>query len=322
MNIQEFDLEIRRHKHILICGDNQNTLGIIRSLGEKGISPIVILIHENHTYSAKKSKFINTLIITESEKDSLLTLKQFGNKYCKPFVYTTDDNHQRLLDLHYEELKDYFYFFNAGENGRITYYMDKNNICDLASECGLNVPKKEIVNTGELPTKLTYPIYAKAINPYTCGWKHDAGVFYNIQDLKKGYSQFIGKKLLLQEYISKKSEFSITGISIENGKHIYMPFVNQYLHNTASNFGGYSCCKKFTDDNLRKNLSILMQKIKYNGIFCADFIEDLDSKPIFLEVNFRSGASNYGINYGGFNIPYTWCLCVLSNRINTSNLHL
>lgn len=32
--------EVLLHKHILLCGDNYNSLGIIRSLGEKGIPSI------------------------------------------------------------------------------------------------------------------------------------------------------------------------------------------------------------------------------------------------------------------------------------------
>lgn len=45
---------IFEHKHIIIGGDNLNSLSIIRSLGEKGIFPIAIIVQENHLPQVRK----------------------------------------------------------------------------------------------------------------------------------------------------------------------------------------------------------------------------------------------------------------------------
>ena len=39
--------EVAAHKHIVLCGDNLNALSIIRSLGQVGIRPIVIVLQGN-----------------------------------------------------------------------------------------------------------------------------------------------------------------------------------------------------------------------------------------------------------------------------------
>ena len=174
--------DIYLHKHIVLCGDNFNALSIIRSLGEVGIQPIVIVAQEGFVPLIAKSKFITVLHKTDSIEESFNTLLKYGDKDYKSFIYTSDDNHQSLLDKNYESLKDEFYFFHCGEAGRITQLMNKAVLCDLAEECGFRVPAREVVDRGVLPKSLRYPVYTKTLTPYQEGWKKDANVYYTPED--------------------------------------------------------------------------------------------------------------------------------------------
>lgn len=314
--------DIKNHKHIIICGDNQNSLSVVRQLGVIGLNPIVIMLKEYHIPVLAKSKYIGKLIVTENENETYSILMSYADANIKPFVYTTDDGHQSMLDVHYDELKDFFYFYNAGSAGIVSKYMDKNNICSLSKECGIKTPKTEIIRKGDLPKTLKYPVYIKAINPNAAGWKRDFGVFYSEQELIESSKTFIGKQHLAQEYVKKNREFSIHGVSIDAGHKIYMPYVNWYYHNSDNTFGGYCCCELFADEGLKSKLTKLIQRIGYNGIFCIDFIEDTENQPVFLEVNFRTGASNYSLCFGGANLPYIWASSVLMQTLNTSDIVL
>ena len=44
----------------------------------------------------------------------------------------SDDKSVGYFDLHYDEIKDKFICFNAGKQGRINEFMDKQRILELA----------------------------------------------------------------------------------------------------------------------------------------------------------------------------------------------
>ncbi len=157
--------EVFLHKHIVLCGDNFNALSLIRSLGEAGIHPIVIVAQEGHVPLIEKSKFISVIHKTDSTEESFKVLLSYGDDNLKPFIYTSDDNHQSFLDENYDVLKDQFFFFNCGESGRVTHLMNKAVLCDLAEECGFHVPARELVDRGTLPHSIRYPVYTKTLTP-------------------------------------------------------------------------------------------------------------------------------------------------------------
>ncbi len=128
---------VRNHLIIIIGEEHYNPLGAIRSLGESGISPVFIAIKGKSCVSSR-SKYLKTVHYanTIDEAYSIL-IENYRGRLDKPFVITTDDDIQSLLDFHYEELKNDFYIFNGGCNGRLTEYMDKKAILDIAEKHGL-----------------------------------------------------------------------------------------------------------------------------------------------------------------------------------------
>ena len=72
-------MNIQDHKFILLASYTGNTLGQIRSLGEKGIKPIAVLVHKN-TFRIDKSKYIGKLYNVKSIDEGLdLIIEKYGN---------------------------------------------------------------------------------------------------------------------------------------------------------------------------------------------------------------------------------------------------
>ena len=166
--------EVKRHKHICFGIDNYVTLGVVRSLGEAGIMPIVILHKQNAIHLVIHSKYAKDITIVDSLEEGLeLILGKYGNEELKPFIHSSDDWVESFLDEHYELLEDKFLFYDGGRKGIITENMNKDSINKIAESCGCNVPKSEVVKRGVLPTTLKYPVITKGIMSIKGGWKKD-----------------------------------------------------------------------------------------------------------------------------------------------------
>lgn len=307
--------EVFLHKHIVLCGDNFNALSLIRSLGEVGIFPIVIVAQEGHVPLIEKSKFISVIHQTDSIEESFEVLLTYGDDNLKPFIYTSDDNHQSFLDKNYDVLKDRFFFFNCGESDRVTHLMNKAVLCDLAEECGFHVPARELVDRGTLPHKISYPVYTKTLTPYQYGWKLDAGIYYTPEELAEAYGHMVSEQFLLQEYIKKKDELEIHGFSINGGESVFFSFCSLYFRMSDTAFGFYKYYQLFQDDDLKEKILRIIRKARYTGIFEVEFLVDENDEKWFLEVNFRLPLSNYACTYGGDNLPFLWAKSMVSGQI-------
>ena len=122
-----FDLgEIKQHLFIVMGYEHYNPLGVIRSLGENDILPIVIVL-KGKTHVASSSKYIRKVHrVKDNDEAYKVLIQYYGQEQKKPFIIPCDDNITEYLDRRYDEIKDKFYFSNAGEQGRITYFQNKD----------------------------------------------------------------------------------------------------------------------------------------------------------------------------------------------------
>lgn len=107
---------------IVIGTDHHNTLGVIRSLGEEGKLPIVILPNLKSTFIAS-SKYTSKVIKYDEKKEIIdILLKDYLNETNKSIIICADDSSISLIDNNYNLLKEYFLLPNAKkEQGRINY---------------------------------------------------------------------------------------------------------------------------------------------------------------------------------------------------------
>lgn len=210
LNKKELDT-LKKHDFIVIGYEHYNPLGVIRSLGEVGISPYLIITKEMEIKIASKSKYIKETIFIDSYEEVLnILLSRFKNINYKTFLFPCDDNITEYLDKHYDKLKNAFYFSNAGESGRISKYQDKVMTSKLAEKCGMNIPKTWITRVGIIPEDINFPILTKPATSYP-GWKSDYYICRNKDELEFAFSKIKVDTILLQSYIDKKNEYSVDG---------------------------------------------------------------------------------------------------------------
>ncbi len=312
--------ELLNHKFIVFCQDHYNPLGIIRSLGEKGIRTTVILESE-HPVMINHCRHVEKLHLVKTKEEGLQILM---NLYCdepeKPFLYTASDDITSLLDLHYDELIDKFYFFHGGEQGVVTHYMDKENICKLAVKHGCEIAKTEIVTPGTLPSVVSYPLMTKAIISTLGGWKSDSFICYNEQELTEAYKHIRSPKVLLQEYITKKNELCLDGFCFNGGEEVYIPYYSNYLRFSNKSYGPYMVLKPFLDEKVMGQVKSILKEVGFTGIFSVEFLIDKDDKLYFLEVNFRNSTWSYAYTCGGYNMPYLWAKATVEGELDLSNI--
>lgn len=323
MRIKNNDSIFAERKFICFVIDHYNPLGIIRSLGEKGLNPIVVLLSE-HPILINKCRYVSKLHIVHSlEEGYSLLLEQYGNVKEKPFLFCCDDKTVEFLDLRYNEVSERFICYNAaGKQGGIVWLQNKDNITNLGEEVGLHCPPKEVVDTGVLPKKLRYPIITKVLASTMGAWKNDVYVCENENELKEAYKLIKSPKLCLQEFINKVGEFCLEGFSINDGQDVFIPYVADYFRYSKDSYGYYMNVIPFEDGELKNRISELIKLTKFNGIFEAEFMKGPDGNNYFLEINFRTSTWNYALTVGGCNQPYFWAKSMLLGRIPYEEMSL
>lgn len=319
--MDKWDIELKKHKFILICYDHYNPLGIIRSLGEKGVEPIVILVtNGDKPRILHLSRYISKchLVTTVAEGLELLT-KEYSNEDCKPFVYSSSDDVASIVDLNYERLIDKFYFFHGHRQGIVTEHLNKKALNDLAIKHGCNVLKNEKVKRGVLPQNLRYPVITKAISPTLYAWKGDMHICYSETELIEAFKTIRSEEVLVQEFIEKKNELCIDGFAYNDGKNVEMPYYTNYLRFTGLSYGGSMVLRPFDKNNdVYTKVSAMLEEIGFTGIFEVEFLLDKNDTPYFLEINLRNSTWSYAYTYGGYNMPYLWAKGTLSGLLDLS----
>lgn len=308
---------IKKYTFIVFGIEHYNTLGLIRSLGEKGINPIYIAV-KNKCDIAILSKYVDSyhLVNTIDEGYSLL-IKKYGKKR-NVFLYTMDDKTQELIDKNYDKLKRNFICFNAGVSGRIKNYMNKYEISNLAKKYGINVLKFEKCKKGEMPKDLKYPVITKSISSTIGGWKADVFICKNANELKKAYKKIKADTILVQEYIEKKNEYCIEGFSVLNGNKSFFGIAATYNYLLPDYYSPYMTINNMKNKELNQKLSLLLKEIKYEGLFEIEFLVDKNNNYYFCEINFRNSGWSYASTIANMNLPYLWTVSMINKDIKRS----
>lgn len=310
----------KNHLVIVFAIDHYNPLGVIRSLGENGIRPIYIAIRHRVELGVK-SKYVSKVHQVDSVEEGYnVLIENYGEVYKtgeKPFVLFSDDKSVGYFDLRYNEIKEKFITYNANNTqGRIMEFMDKKNILDLAKKHGLKVLEPIVVNRGEIPNELEYPIITKDINPNSGGWKSDVFVCNNENDLREAYTKISSPVVLLQKYIDKKTEFAFEGCSVNQGQSSLIAIKSTYKYAIPAYYSPFMTCESLHDEKLKASLEGMLAEIGFEGIFEIEFLVDKDDNAYFLEINFRNATWSYAATRAGMPLPYIWIKGMLNGKID------
>lgn len=313
--------ELYGSKAIVFCGEHYNPLGVIRSLGENGIRPDAIVIR-SRTPLASNSKWIGELTLVDSIEDGFgILLEKYGGKCgdARPFLFTSDDKTTAFLDAHYDELEGKFRFFNAGAAGRVTHFMNKDEINKCALRHGMSVLRSWTVKKGEIPSDLEYPVITKAIASTIGGWKADVHICHSREDLAAAYSKIEAPDLLLQHYIEKKNEYCLEGLSINHGKSIMVTIASSYNYLLPDAYSAWLTVRNFDNPEIEQRLRAMLNEIGFEGIFEAEFLVDKDDRLWFCEINFRNSTWSYASTCAGMPLPVLWMRFMKDGMIDESS---
>ncbi|MBR4073270.1 MAG: biotin carboxylase [Clostridia bacterium] len=315
------DNSINGHICIVFAQEHYNPLGLIRSLGENGINPVYFSI-KRRAEVATYSKYISKLYRADSiEEGYELLIKEYGHYDYdhRPYVLFSDDKTVGYFDNHYDEIKDKFICYNAGFAGRINEFMDKQRILELAKKHGFNVLDSVVVNVGEIPEDLVYPIITKDISPNSGSWKSDVFICENEQELREAYSQITSPIVQLQRFINKKNEYAVEGFTVANGSQMMIVTALTWKYLIKGYYSPYHDVTMFKDEEMGEKLRSLFEEIGYNGIFEVEFLIDEDGTFYFLEANFRASAWNHTGSIAGMPLSYLWVKSMENGYIDAND---
>ena len=187
------------HLVIVFALEHYNPLNMIRALGENGVNPVYVSVKRRYEV-ATKSKYISALHCVDSvEAGYELLMEKYSNEVIKPYIMFSDDKSMGYFDLRYDEWKDKFITYNAGQTGRINEFMDKYAIQQLAKTHGFNVLDSYVISKeDELPQNLWYPIITKDISPNSGSWKADVYICQNEQELREAIVKIESPLIMIQ----------------------------------------------------------------------------------------------------------------------------
>lgn len=297
---------------VVIGGNHHNTLGVVRALGQKGINPFVIIVGNNKKSFVLKSKYVVGGLVLPRAEDAVNYLINDFYDQKKTIVFSCADSVTCALDLHFNELKTGFVFFNASEEGKLSRLTNKYEMQQLAVASGLHVPHTERIIDGIIPENIEYPCVTKDVDNIG-GSKHDMKVFRNqeqlllfLQHRKKKYD------ILVQKYIEKVLEYQLIGCSIRksNGEYdVIIPGHTKILRAqpvTNTGFLEYLSNEGFEYD--KNACRRFLEACGYTGLFSLEFLRDKKGNDYFLEINFRNDGNAYVVTKAGVNLPYIYYL--------------
>ena len=310
---------LSKHMFIVFGGEHYNPLGIIRSLGEANIRPVAIVINDGSSIKlTSASKYISKLHVVKSVEEGYKVLMDIYsyNQEWPPFLMTGDDSLQSFLDLHYNDLKDKFIMYNAGEQGRITYFMDKNIQNQLAVKHGFQLLDTYVANIGEIPDNLEYPVMTKAIISTLNNWKSDVFVCHNAEELSEAYKNIRSEKVLLQKYIKKKNELCLEGCCVNKGNDVFVSMASRYNYILPDSYSPNMTISNYDDGKVLEKCRAMIQEIGFEGIFTIEFLVGPNDELYFLEINLRNSGWSYASTKVGMNLPVIWARGMINGQIN------
>lgn len=306
---------IKSRLFIVMGEEHYTPLGVIRSLGEYGVKPVAIILKNKRTKVASKSKYISKLHMVDSYEEAVdIVLSQYGKIEEKGILIPCDDIAVRACEKRYSELNNLFYVNNAGEDGRIAHFQNKDVLYQLAMKNGIKVAKIWKVNNGEIPSDIEFPVITKPISSYE-GWKHDYYVCNSVEELNNAFKKIKAEKVLLQEYIKKKTEMTIEGVSVNKGRDVFFAIQAVYTYILPDYYSMAMIVSNFEDVELGNTLKRMIEEIGYEGIFEIEFMIDENDNKWFLEINYRNSTWSYASTKVGMNLPLLWTYGMIKGHI-------
>ena len=299
---------------IIIIGDlHHNMLGVLRSLGEKGILSHVIA-YDNMSKFILKSKYVRrfNLVSTDEEVINIL-LNKFNDQLYKPIVFCTSDNAAAIIDLNYDKLSGKYQLPNVSNiQGLLSSVMDKGLMLEYAKKAGFKIPQSISLNLGKDNLDLEEIKFPCVVKPLKSiyGKKEDFVICYSEDELVLAINDLKDRVLSvqIQEYLIKDYEMSIVGVVTPRTKTVVVPGIIRKIREYPFNMGSSSYSVLLPEVNEYLDLNVVRRffsLVEYTGLFSIEFL-CINRQLYFLEVNLRNDGNGYVPTKGGCNLPFLY----------------
>lgn len=299
-------------KVIVIGGNHHNTLGVVRSLGYKGLKSHVIIVSRKKNPYVCYSKYIVKYKVVSTAEEIVEYLLSMKNYYINSVVISCADFVTAVLDAHQSLLSNYYKLPVGG--GNIGQVMNKDIMAFFANKCGIITPRNlqiEEVSFDSCKKFILKPL--KSIE----GSKKDIAIVSTKAELDSYLSSVHCSNLQIQEFIEKELEFQLIGCSLNGGEKVIIPGASIILRqpeNTNTGFLKYVGFEKFKFDGYHE-CEKFIRTIGYSGLFSMEFLRGKDGKDYFMEINMRNDGNAICVTASGVNLPYIWyCHCIKSEE--------
>lgn len=295
---------------IIIGSVHHNTLGVIRSIGER-IAPekieIIVAGEAKSKNIISTSKYVkrNRVHYVKEEKDITLYLLDKVKDGKKRVLISCADGASAEIISHKDELKKNYLMPNT--EVEIMDLMSKVVQDEYAVKSGLQVPEGVILQKGEKTGWDIFPCIIKPLKSIIGAGKSDIHVVKSATELYQVLSSIEAETIQIQRYVQKKMEFQLIGCSLNAGEEIIIPGYTNIIRqpdNTNTGYLKYSPISGLLYDNVA--VEKFIRTVGYSGLFSVEFIRDEQDNDFFLEINMRNDGNAYCVKSAGVNLPYIW----------------
>lgn len=294
---------------IVIGGNHHNTLAILRSLGEKGVKSLLIVVSEDSKPYIGYSKYVQEMRVVKLVDEISSAMYLLHKSSDKAVVIACADPISSYLDSHRNNLTEDFILPGSDKEGKITRLMNKNAMMQLAIDSGISAPNSWIVNLAHPNIdEITYPCIVKPLVSMN-GSKTDIAICEQRVELEDYLRNSRCDELQVQGYIKKDIEFQLIGCSLNGGEEVIIPGASIILRqpkNTNTGFLKYVPIRNFTYN--KEACLRFIRNTGYSGLFSLEFIRDKNGTDFFMEINFRNDGNSICVTASGMNLPYIWYL--------------
>ena len=287
---------------IVIGGNHHNTLGVIRGLGRKGVNSSVILHSKDRNNYVLKSRYVVDFVIVDSVEEMYSSLLAMRVEGIKQVVICASDLAASMLDNYYNNLRNYFYLPGCDRQGRLNQLMNKNNMSQLALNCGLHVPESVILSKNDNTSRVVFPCIMKPLISIS-GEKSDIAICYNKESLQSNLKKCKSEKIQVQTFINKIEEYQLIGLSTDN---VLVPGKSIIITQPLSTNTGFLKYVNLDGSEPLEECKEFIKKTGYKGLFSMEFIRDVNGTDYFMEINFRNDGNAICVTDAGVNLPFLW----------------
>lgn len=296
----------------IVLGGNFVGLGIVRSLGARGI-PTWVFDTDRSKSIAQFSRYTKRFVESKEPVSDLLLAEGQRHKLDGWVIFPVNDEYVEAIATHHRSLSS-IYRLTTPPLEITKFALDKRLTYSRAAELGIATPWTSLASslTGPRANEISYPVILKpAINHHFFPQTNLKVIpAENEQDLRRGLAQMTryipSEEILVQERIPGSGESQFSFCAACRDGCVYASLVAQRRRQYPVDFGNASSFVETTDQAVVESAGRrFLESIRYDGIAEVEFkFDSRDGKFKILDVNLRAWGWHTIGKAAGIDFPY------------------